>query len=185
MLAPRPISLFILLIALAVAGCAITGDQTPQTSAGGAPTRPKTVLIYDFVFSSDIAVVDREFTARLGLETDNLSFSKQVLAKRINAEIVATITTIMHDEAGLNARPGIEDDPALKETALIVNGQLQAADQGTRVQRTPVNFGGGVAAEITVSRTSEGTKTQLLTFVTQAQKSAAFTGPTAAAQMGC
>src|SRR5665647_1763410 len=65
MFALRSIHLFGCLIALAVAGCANTGDQTPQTSAGGALSRPKTVLIYDFVFSPDVAVVDREFTARL------------------------------------------------------------------------------------------------------------------------
>jgi hypothetical protein len=181
MLAPRLVHLFTFLIALAVAGCANTGGQTPQTSAGGALSRPKTVLIYDFVFSPDVAVVDREFTARLEREIGNLSVSNQLVAKRVNAEIVATIITILHDEAGLNARPGIEDDPALKDTALVVTGQLQAVDRGTRAQRTPVNFGGGVVADITVSRVFEGTKTQLLTFTTQAQKGAAFTGPAAAA----
>jgi len=181
MLAPRLIHLFTFLIALAVAGCANTGDQTPQTSAGGVLWRPKTVLIYDFVFSPDVAVVDREFTARLAREIGDLSVSGQLVAKRVNAEIVATIITILHDEAGLNARPGIEDDPALKDTALVVTGQLQAVDRSTRAQRTPVNFGGGVVADITVSRVFGGTKTQLLTFTTQAQKGAAFNGPAAAA----
>ena len=181
MFALRSAPLFGCLIALAVAGCANTGDQTPQTSAGGALSRPKTVLIYDFVFSPDVAVVDREFTARLEREIGNLSVSNQLVAKRVNAEIVATIITILHDEAGLNARPGIDDDPALKDTALAVTGQLQAVDRGTRAQRTSVNFGGGVVADITVSRVSEGTKTQLLTFTTQAQKGATFTGPAAAA----
>jgi stage V sporulation protein SpoVS len=70
--------------------------------------------------------------------------------------------------------------PALKDTALIVTGQLQPVDHGTRAQRTSVNFGGGVGAVITVSRVSEGTKAQLLTFTAQAQKSTAFTGPAAA-----
>jgi hypothetical protein len=107
----RSAHLFGCLIALAIAGCTSTGDQTPQTSAGGTPSRPKTVLIYDLAFSPDVAVVDREFTARLGLEIGDLAISNQLVAKRVNAEIVATIIAILHDEAGLNARPGIEDDP--------------------------------------------------------------------------
>jgi hypothetical protein len=181
MLAPRLIHLFIFLIALAIAGCATTADQAPQTSAGAAPSRPKTVLIYDFVFSPDIAVVDREFVARLNREIGDLLVSNQLVTKRVNAEIVAAIITILHDEIGLNARPGIEGDPALKDTALVVTGQLQAADHGTRAQRAPVNFGGGVVAEITLSRVTEGTKSQLLTFTTRAQKSAS-SGPAAAAQ---
>src|SRR5476649_2301057 len=174
MFALRSVHLFGCLIALAVAGCANTGDQTPQTSAGGALSRPKTVLIYDFLFSPDVAVVDPEFTARLEREIGNLSVSNQLVAKRVNAEIVATIITILHDEAGLNARMGIEDDPAFKDTALIVTGQVQAADRGSRSQRTSVNFGGDVVADIIISRVSEGTKAQLFTFTTQAQKGAAF-----------
>lgn len=182
----RSVHLFGCLIALAVAGCANTGDQTPQISAGGALSRPKTVLIYDFEFTPDVAVADREFTAQVQREIGDVSVGNQLAAKRVNAEIVATIVTILRDEAGLNARPGIEDDPALKDTALVVTGQLQAADRGARARHTPVNFGGGVVADVTVSQVSEGTKKQLLTFTTQAQNGrqsgAAMTGPAAAAR---
>jgi hypothetical protein len=181
MFVPRPVHLSAFLIALAVAGCAITGDQQPQTSADGALSRPKTVLVYDFVFSPDIVVVDREFTARMGFNIGDISGGDQLVIKRVNAEIVATVITILHEETGLNARPGIDDDPALKDTALIVIGQLQPADHSTRTKPASVNFTGGVAADITVSRGSEGTKTELLTFTTQAQKGAAYTGPAATA----
>ncbi len=181
MLTLRPLHLFILLIGLAVAGCASTGDQTPQTSTGTTPSRPKTVLIYDFEFSPDVAVVDREFTARITREIGDLAIGNQLAAKRVNAEIIATIITILRDEAGFKARTGIEDDPAFKDTALVVTGRLQAIDHGTRAQRAPVNFGGGVVADVTLSLVSAGTKTQLLTFTTQVQKGAAFTGPAAAA----
>jgi hypothetical protein len=180
MFAPRPVHLFIILVALAVAGCGITGNQMPQTSTGGVSSRPKTVLIYDLVFSPEVAVVDREFTARVNREIGDIAVSSQLVAKRVNAEIVATIITILRDEAGLNSRMGIEDDPAFKDTALIVTGQVQAADRGSRSQRTSVNFGGDVVADIIISRVSEGTKAQLFTFTTQAQKGAAFTGLAAA-----
>jgi hypothetical protein len=185
---PRSVHLFICLISLAVAGCANSSVQRTQTSAGGARARPKTVLVYDFVFSPDVAVVDREFTARLERQIGDLSISKQILAKRVNAEIAATIITTLHDEAGLIAQPGSEEDLTRKDGALVITGQLHAVDQGNRSQRTPVNFGtgGSVVADMTVSQVFEGAKTQLLTFTTQAQNvrqsSAAVTGPNAAAR---
>ena len=181
MFAAHPIRFFVFLIALAIGGCANTGNQTPQTMAGGAPSRPKTVLIYDFVFPPDVAVADREFSMHLGREIGDISISNTIVTKRVNAEIVATIITILRDEAGLNARPGIEDDPAFRDTALIVAGQLRAVDRGTRSQRIPASFVGGVVADIDVSRFSDGTKTQLFTFTAEAQKGTAFTGSSAAA----
>jgi hypothetical protein len=188
MFAPRPLNLFICLIVLAVAGCADISAQKPQTSVGGAPLRPKTVLVYDFVFSSDVVVIDREFTARLERQIGDISLSKQLAAKRVNDEIVVTITTILHDEAGLNAQPGSEESLALKDGALVIIGQLKAADQGNRPQRNPVTFGtgGSVVADMTVSQVFEGTKKQLLAFTTQAQSGhqpgVAITGPAAAAR---
>jgi hypothetical protein len=180
MLATRPIRFSVFLIALAVAGCASTGNQAPQIFAAGDRSRPKTVLIYDFVFSPDVAVADREFTTRLAREIGDISVSNQIVAKRVNAEIVATIITILRDEAGLNARSGNEDDAAYKDTTLIVSGQLRAADRGPRSNRMPANFVGGVIADIDVSRFADGTKTQLFTFAAAAQKGVAFTGPAAA-----
>jgi len=94
---------------------------------------------------------------------------------------VATIITILRDEAGLNARSGIDDDPALNDTALVVDGQLRAADRSTRSPRNPVDFRSGVVAEIAVSRTSDGKKAQLLAFAAQAQKGVGA-GPLAEAQ---
>jgi hypothetical protein len=186
MLAPRPVHLFICLIALAIAGCAHTGVEGTQTSAGGVPPRPKTVLVSDFVFSSDIAVVDPQFTAQLDRQIGNLLVSKQLVSKRVNDEIVATIITILHYEAGLNAQPGSEEDVTLKDGALVISGQLHAVDQGNRPQRNSVGFGtgGGVVADMTVSQVSEGIKKQLFVFTTQApsghQSGAAMTGPAAA-----
>lgn len=180
MIALRSAQLFGCLIALAVAGCAVSGDQTAKTSAGNPSSRPKTVLVYDLEFGPDVAVIDREFTVRLQREIGDMAVNNQLLAKRVNAEIVATIITVLREEAGFNARTGIEDDPAFKDTALIVAGRVLAADRGSRAQRTPVTFGSAVVADMTLSQVSGGAKTQLLAFTTQAQKGAAFTGPSAA-----
>jgi hypothetical protein len=194
MLAPRPFHSFICLIACliapAIAGCAGTSVQGTQTSVGGTPPRPKTTLVYDFVFSSDVVVVDRGFATRLESKLGNsgIDIGKALTAKRVNDEIVATIVTILRDEAGLNAQPSSEEDLTLKQGALVITGQLNAVDQGKRSQRNPVGFGAGgsVVANMTLSQVSDGTKRELLIFTTQApsgrQSGATITGPAAAAR---
>jgi hypothetical protein len=177
-----------MLVALAVAGCANTGAQRTQASIADTLSRPKTVLVYDFAFSPDVVVTDREFSARLERQIGDLSISKDLAAKRVNDEIVVTIATILRDEAGLNAQPGSEESSAIKSGALVIAGQLHAVGQGNRPQRRPVNFGtgGGVVADITVSQVSEGVEKRLLAFTAQAQNGrqhrAAITGPAAAAR---
>ena len=105
----RPVHLFICLSVLAVAGCASTSVQVAQTSVGGVP-RPKTVLVNDFVFSSNVAVVNRDFIARLERKLYNPTSDvvKAIAARRVGDEVVATIITILHYQAGLNAQPGSE-----------------------------------------------------------------------------
>ena len=75
MLAARPVHfllcLIACLIALGIAACASTSGQGEQTSVSGAPPRPKTVLVNDFVVSPDVTVVDRDFTARLESKLGN------------------------------------------------------------------------------------------------------------------
>jgi hypothetical protein len=189
MFGPRPVHLFICLIVLAVAGCANTSVQETQTSVGGALPRPNTVLVNDFVFSSDVAVVDRDFAARLESKLGNMPSDviKAITAKRVNDEMVATIIVIV-GAAGLNARLGSQEELTPKNGALVITGQLRAVDQDNRHQRNPVAFGTGssVAADMTVSEVSEGTEKQLVTFTAQAQSgrqsgAAATTGPDAAA----
>ena len=194
MLAPRPVHFFLCLIAcliaLGIAACASTSGQGEQTSVSGAPPRPKTVLVNDFVVSPDVTVVDRDFTARLESKLGNPANDviKALAAKRVNDEVVATIIVILHYEAGLNTQPSSDVEIGPKDGSLVITGQLHAVDQGNRLQRNPVAFGtGGVAvADITVSQVSEGTKKQLLTFTAQTQSGrqsgAAITGPAAAAR---
>jgi hypothetical protein len=185
MFVPRPVHFVICLIALAAAGCASTGAQVAQTSRGGAPTRPTMVLVTDFVFSSDVEVVDRDFISRLESKLGNTSNDavKAIAARRVNDEVVAAIIVILHYEAGLNAQPGSDEEATPKEGTLVVTGQLDAADQAKRTQRNPVTFGsgGGVVAAVTVSQVSEGTKKQLVTFTahpqSERQSGAVTTGP--------
>ncbi len=188
MFGPRPVQLFICLTTLAVAGCANTAVQEAQTPAGGAPPRPKVVLVNDLVFSPDVVVVDRDFAARLESKLGTMTgdIVKAITAKRVNDEIVATIIVLV-GAAGLTARPGSPEELTPKNGALVITGRLHAVDQGSRQQHNPVGFGAGrsVVADMTVSDVSEGTEKQSFTFTAPAQSEgqsgAAITGPAAAA----
>ncbi len=173
MFAPRPARLFICLTALAVAGCANTGVQGTQASAGGPLWRPHRVLVDDLVLAPDVEVVDRDFAARLESKFGTMTGDvvKAITARRVNDEIVAGII-VMVGAAGLNTRPGSGGEPTPKNTeAVVITGRLHGVDESDRHQRNLVGFGGGgeVAADITLTGVSAGAKKQLLTFTAQAQ----------------
>ena len=98
--------IFIGSAALALAGCA--GDGT-QGAFGGAPARPKTIMVSDFVLSPDVAIVDRGYTARLERKVGSFpTFERKPRTiERVNDEIVASIIATLR-EAGLDAQPGNE-----------------------------------------------------------------------------
>jgi hypothetical protein len=187
MVGSRPLHIFIYSISLAAAGCANITVLETQTSVGGAPLGPKTVLVNNFDFPPDVAGVDRELAARLESKFGNMSYDviKSLAAKRVSDEIVAT-TVVIVDAAGLKARPGSQDEPTRKNGALLVTGRLRAVDQGNSQQRNPVSFGAGsIAADVTLSKVSAGVEKQVLNFTAQAQigrqSGAAIGGPNAAA----
>ena len=187
MIGSRPLHIFIYSLSLAVAGCANIAVPETQTSVGGDPSGPKTVLVNNFDFSPDVAGVDRELVARLESKFDHMSYDiiKSLAAKRVGDEIVATIVVIV-DAAGIKARPGRQDEPTPKNGALLVAGRLRAVDQGNAQQRNPVSLGAGsIAADVTLSEVSAGVEKQVLNFTTQAQNGrqsgAAMGGPNAAA----
>lgn len=161
------------LAALALAGCAQTSVTSTQTIFGGSLPRPKTVVVTDFVFSSDVVALDRGFTARLSRKLGEIPphERKQRTAERVNDEIVATIVATLR-ENGLEARPGSEDTLTLSDEALIVGGRLRSIDQGNRTRRNVIGFGAGrsnVTADMTVQYFSAAGKKPLMSFTAEAQ----------------
>jgi hypothetical protein len=149
--------------ALALAGCASMGG-----GFGGPQPRPKTIVVTDFVLSSDVVVLDRSYTARLERKTGSLpTFERKPrTAERINDEIVASIVATLR-EAGLEAQPGSEDALTLNDEAVVVSGRLRPGDQGSAGKDKKIGFGiglGGVVADMTVSYFSGRGKTPLLSF---------------------
>jgi hypothetical protein len=162
----------ICLAALLLAGCANTGGGT-QGSVG-AVSRPKAVLVSDFVFSSEVVAVDRGFTTRLERKVGNFpTFErKQRTAERVNDEIVATIVATVR-EAGLEAQPGSEDGLSLSDDVIVVSGRLRPSDPAfAAAKNNQTGFGagrGGVTADMAVSHFSANGKKQLTGFATDGQ----------------
>jgi hypothetical protein len=157
--------------ALALAGCADTGST--QGLFGGAPARPKTVVVADFVLSSDVTVIDRGFTARLERKVGSFpTFERKPRTiARVNDEIVAAIVATVR-EAGLDAQPGNEDSLSLKDRAVLIQGRLRPGDEASAGKNKGFGFGdgrGGVAADMTLSYFSSGGKRQLTTISADAK----------------
>jgi Domain of unknown function (DUF4410) len=168
---PRFITIGLGVAALALAGCANTGGTNGLF--GEAATRPKTILVADFVASPEVDAIDRGFSARVdrkGINYPILERKRRTLA-RVNDEIVASIVATLR-EAGLDAQPGNEEGITLNDEAVVVSGRLRAGDQGSAAKNKQIGFGaghGGVAADMTVFYFSGGGKKQLLTFSADAK----------------
>jgi len=140
-----------------------------QSGFGGSGSRPKTVLVSDFVLSSDVTIVDRGYTARLERKIGSFpTFErKQRTIARVNDEIVATIIAALR-EAGLDAQPGSEEGLSLSDQALLIGGRLRPVPGAPANKDKLVMFGGGhVVADMTVSYFSAGGKKQLLSFTAE------------------
>jgi hypothetical protein len=155
--------------ALALAGCA--GDMAG--GFGEAPARPKTIVVTDFLISSEVTVIDRGFTARLERKVGAYPTHerKPRTVARVNDEIVASIIASLR-EAGLDAQPGSEDALSLNDRALVVKGRLRPLNPVSEAKSKQIGFGtgrGGVVAEMTLSSFSGGGRRQLLTFIADAK----------------
>ncbi len=161
----RPIS--ICAAALLLAGCAnsSTSDKKASDSgsagsfglfgsSGDSTSRPKTVVISDFILAAEVPVIDRGFSTRQESKGGNFPIleRRNRTAARVNDEIIATIVATLQ-EAGLDAQPGSAEAVSLGSKAVVVNGRLRQGDKKLRVDR--VGFGpgrGNVVADMTVSR---------------------------------
>jgi hypothetical protein len=175
--------------ALALAGCAnspMSGSQ--NMFGGGPPSRPKTVLVADFLVSSEVPAIDRGFSTRLERSAGNYPIleRRQRTLERVNGEIVATIVATLR-ETGLEARPGSEETLKLSEDALLVSGRMRIGEQSSRKPVDQLGFGtgrSGVVADMTLSRVSGRGNKQVLTFAADApngRKAGAPAGKAAAA----
>src|ERR1017187_5155023 len=153
--------------ALALAGCANTGGANGMF--GEAATRPKTVLVADFVAAPEVEAIDRGFSARMdrkGINYPILERKRRTLA-RVNDEIVASAVATLR-EAGLDAQPGSEEGLSLNDESVVVSARLRAGDQ-RKPAKNQQSGRGGVVADMTVSYFSSGGKKQLLAFSADAE----------------
>jgi hypothetical protein len=165
---PRFIAIGLGFTALAIAGCVNTGGT--NGIFGDTAAKPKTVLVADFVASSEVDAIDRGFSARMDRNGSNfpiLERKRRTLA-RVNDEVVAAIVVTLR-EAGLDAQPGSEEALTLHDQAAVVSGRLHG---GAAAKNKQIGFGGGrggVVADITVSYFSSGAKRTLTGFSVDAK----------------
>jgi len=165
------------LATLLLAGCAEQGGNPFGSFGGGGGTvaRPKTIIVTDFVFASEVVPIDRGYTTRLEKKIGQFpTFErKQRTAERVNDEIVASIVATLRD-AGLEAQPGTEDSITSKEDTVVFSGKLHGTAEVAAIKPDPrdpskgqVGFGNGrgglIIADMTVSRFAFGGKKQLTT----------------------
>lgn len=177
--------------ALSLAGCisspvATTNGSFVGSGAGTSP-RPKSIVVADFVVSSDVVVIDRNFTARLERKIGPFPTHerKQRTLERVNDEIVATIVASLR-EAGLDAQPGSEESLSLSDSAVVVSGKLRPTDpEAAKKHQIGIGNGrSGVVADMTLSSFSTFGKKQLLSFAAEppsGRKAGEASGKTAAA----
>ncbi|HLA21128.1 MAG TPA: hypothetical protein VJZ74_06685 [Pseudolabrys sp.] len=158
--------------ALWLAGCV---SMPVGGSQSGATARPKSIVVSDFVFASEMVVLDRGYTARLERKIGTFPTyeRKQRTLDRVNDEIMATIVVTLR-EAGLEAQPGSEEGLTLGDDVMVVNGRLRASDPNAKPEQIGFGAGrGGVAADMTLSHLSAGGKKQLASFTAESARKAA------------
>jgi hypothetical protein len=154
-------------IALVVSGCAQSNTQGGLFAS--APSRPKTVIVSDFIADSEVTATDNGFNTRLEKRGNYpILERRQRTIARVNDEIVATVIADLR-AAGLEAHPGNETSLGYGDDALVVAGRLRPPERKGPGQ---VGFGpgrGNVAADMTVTRASAGKREQLLAFAIDVQ----------------
>ncbi len=159
-------------VALLLAGCA----ESSLTQSGGfagsgaaSSSRPKSVVVSDFVIAPEVLVVDRGFTARLERKIGAFPTHerKPRTIERVNDEIVATIVATLR-ENGLEALPGSEEGLSLSNTTLLVTGTLRPSDAAAKKNEYGIGDGkSGVVADMALSSFGGLGKRQLLAFTAE------------------
>lgn len=163
----RIISLWLCLVALALAGCS-TSDLGSLSGGTTASAKPKTIVVSDFAFQPEVAAIDRGYTARLSRKVGEFPTyeRKQRTNERVNDEIVATIVATLR-QAGLEAQPGAQESIGAGDAAVLVTGTLRP--DGERARDT-TGFGpnrGGVAADMVLTNMAGGGRKELLSFTVE------------------
>jgi hypothetical protein len=189
------ISVVTCLATFLLTGCAEQGGNPfGSFGGGGSVARPKTIIVTDFVFASEVVPIDRGYTARLERKIGSFpTFErKQRTAERVNDEIVASIVASLRD-AGLDAQPGTEDSITQKDDTVVFSGKLHGTPEVAAIKPDPrdpskgqVGFGNGrggvIFADMTVSHFAFGGKKQLTAFSADTGSGGAGNAKQAAAQ---
>ncbi len=179
----------LLLMAVALAGCAGATATTQMQSLPSENARPSSMVVYPFaVDPSDITLNQSIFQrAYRNISGENQSAQQDKIA-RDTAENVCLGTINALQQKGWNATCLERGTPAVGDNVLIVDGEFTDISEGNRVRRLVIGFGAGASSlDTNVSmyqRTNAGYQ-KLLDFTTHADSGkmpgAAVMGPAGAA----
>ena len=144
-----------------------------QGGFGGAPARPKTIVVSDFLLSSDVAVVDRGYHRAAGAQERRLADLRAQAAHRRAGERRDRRQHRRHLARGRARRPARQRGRAhAQRRGLVVSGRLRPGEPGSAAKNKQIGFGAGrgsVVADMTLSYFSSGGKKQLLSFIADAK----------------
>lgn len=123
----RKITCLAVCLALSIVmGCAgATTQRTGQAVDKGSLARPSVMLVYDFAVAPDDAPPSMEITRA------------QEVAKSFSEEVVRKLEAV-----GIDAQRATDSTPVPLH-ALVVKGQFETIQEGSRAQRMVVGFGAG------------------------------------------
>ena len=159
--------------ALLLAGCA--NIDIGGTPSGGASPRPKTIVVSDFVFASEVVALDRGYTARLERKIGTLPDPRAQAAHARAGE-----RRDRGEHRGHAARSRARGAARQRGGAFAQRrrggGQRPAARRASNAKPKQIGFGagrGGVVADMTLSHLSSGGKKQLASFTAESARKAA------------
>ena len=159
---------FVFGVALSVAGCA-TNNANLASYFGGAPPKPKSIVVSDFEVVPGTISVDHGlapgYRRKLGKATpDQL---KTELATAIDEAFTQAMVTTLTD-GGLPVSVGGADSANTGEQTIVISGRVRKLDDKDRMRRRLSGLSpprGSMTAEVQVNQDLGGARKELLTFV--------------------
>jgi hypothetical protein len=133
----------ILLVLLALAGCAKTMISDRQEYTGGKLSRPGNILVYDFAATADDLSADSALAGRIS-EHDTPQTAEQIeTGRKVGAEIAARLVAEIR-AMGMPAERASAASQA-KVNDLVIRGYLLSVKKGDALERVAIGLGAGAS----------------------------------------
>jgi hypothetical protein len=133
----------ILLVLLALSGCAKTQISDRQEYTGGKLPRPENILVYDFAATATDLSDDSALAGRIS-EHDTPQTAEQIeTGRKVGAEIAAHLVAEIR-AMGMPAERASDASKA-KVNDLVIRGYLLSVKKGDALERVAIGLGAGAS----------------------------------------